>query len=479
MALLFPPLPSRLPAPRRRRCQPWHALLISLASLVAACGGGDPSHEPGPTSLTAAPAAAAPTLLSAAVSEPAAASGPVTADAPPAPPAPGTVAGLGLVPQPPVLVDTGESAGGDDRAVLAVGSLAGGGYAVVWAAREPGEPPANWTLRAQTYDAKGQPAGAPAPLETGETVFTPDSVAAAVLPEGRVAVLVTTSENTGGGFILDTVSSMLFNLQGGVESTLRVLDTLSHAIGYPRADHLGGPLAVAAARDGSYLLAWRYKPGSYLGRAPAWRILRMSSLGAPLDWIQHLRRDDLPTYLEPQALRLTPLDEGGWVASIPRVAPGPAWYAQITQIEVPRPLGMPAGQTLAARSFVLDLHRRGSVLFAGLPGQTPEAVDAPYSMRFDAFGHEQPPVPLAAFPQAALALRGGDYVGFWPSSTGGLAGQRFAPSGQPVGEPFPGAGPADASGTGLAGGGMALAWVERTEGPARVLTQRFAEPAAP
>lgn len=470
--MVSPFSPAPCPGPLTRG---WAARLLALGVLlsVAACGGGGQLSEGAPHGATFVAAALVARAQAAPLAdEPAADPGSADLVAP-APSSPG------LLPQAPQVVDAAASG---ERAVIAVGALAGGGHAIVWLAREAGEPepPRPWTLWTRAYDLEGHPVGPATALVIGQEIpiASPPSVAAAVLPEGRIAVTLLSTEADPSGLAADIVRGAVFLPSGALVQPPRVLDTQRHAIGNPRADRLGGPPVMAAARDGSYLAAWRYEPGSYLGRAPGWRIQRLSSLGAPLGWIHHLPRSNLPADLEPWALRLTPLDEGGWIAHIPRFDSATGWFADITQIDVPRPLGMPLLRDLPARSFVLDLHRRGSVLFTGRQVEAAAGVDSPVMIRFDRWGSERAPAGLIAFPVAAFALRHGDFVGLWPAAGGGLGAQRFSPDGDYLGEPFPSPAPVDAPGAGLLRGGLALAWVERVGDEVRVMTQRFIEPAA-
>ena len=197
------------------------------------------------------------------------------------------------------------------RAVRALGPLTGGGQAVVWAARACGDPAPNWTLWVQARDAQDQPLGPPAALDIGSTVTDPQDIAAAVLPDGRVVTgwLETLPEGPLAEPVVHTVRTASYSLSGALLGGPRALDRLTTLRVNARADSLAGPLVAAAAADGSVLLAWRFAPGSYLGRKPMWRVQRLAADAEPLDWIQHLPRGEVPLAQAPRALRLTPLDK--------------------------------------------------------------------------------------------------------------------------------------------------------------------------
>ncbi|MFD0667245.1 hypothetical protein ACT80S_05970 [Ramlibacter sp. MAHUQ-53] len=454
-----PPKPPTTPRPlptRRALLAP--LALVPVGALLAACGGGGGNAPP---ATAPSPASPAKDLATAAAT-------------------PGA-----LEPGPLEVLD---AAACGERVVRAVGGLAGGGHAVVWAARDcphpdtppDADPPPPWTLWLQALDAEGRRLAGPVRLALDFPVASALDIAAAVLPEGRVVA---------GFLALDPVQppdpatatyaiySLAFRLDGSLLASPRLVDQLRTTRFYPRSDQLAGPLVAAAGPDGAVLLGWRFAPGSYFGRQPAWRILRLAADAEPLGWIQHLPRGEVPQADLPRALRLTPLDEGGWIASAHRRDDDGRLYADLTQIEVPRPLGLPLRGTLPVGSFVLDLVRRGGVLFAGTRGEAAQNVVDPYSQRFDALGLGQAPRPLLAIPDLAVALRGGDYVTLWAAEPGLLLGQRYNPAGEPVDEPFTVTAPPDTLGTRLAGGGLALAWVAQEAGAVRVLTQRRVPPA--
>lgn len=435
---------------------PVAALCLSL--LLAACGGGDPA---GPAPATVRTSVAA--LAGDEITLP--------------------VIGPGLVAGPVEVVDASEMG---SRSVRAVGPLASGGHAVVWAARESSDDSEPWTLQVQAFDASGRKVGPAAALDIGTDVKDPLNVSAVVFPEGHVAVGYLATRRTDPvypGAVEASAFTAVYDLAGAPLAPARRLDTMQSDLFYPRSDRLSGPVEMAGGRDGSYLVAWRLVAGSYLGRQSTFRIQRLAADAEPLDWRIHLNRKDFSGALAPfDRLRLTMLDEGGWVASQldSNLERGP--FERITQVDVARPLHMPEPGTLAAGSWVLDLRGHGSVLLADRRGSAPGEVIAPFSMHFNRLGLEQDPsAPLPAIPDAAAALRGGDDVLAWrvPAPSPLFKAQRYTPLGVAIGDPFTVNAPGELALAGLRRGGMAAAWVDTAAGLTRVMTQRFSEPAAP
>lgn len=437
---------------------PLLGLALSLSLLVAGCGGGDAAGA-APLNTRSAVSTAADDDISLPITGPA------------------------LVPGPVQVVDATESGA---RQVRAVGPLASGGHAVVWAARDSADASQPWALWVQAFDAAGAKSGPAARLDIGQDVHDPLNVSAAVFPEGHVAVGYLATRRPDPvypGSFQASAYTAVYDLSGSPLASPRLLDTLVTDLFNPRSDRLGGPVEMAAGRDGSYLVAWRFNPGSYLGRQPTFRIQRLAADAEPLDWRIHLNRSFLPSDLAPfDRLRLTMLDEGGWVASFADFALGLGVFGHVVQNDVARPLHVPEFGTLGAGSWVLDLRRHGSVLFADQRGTAPGQVIAPYSMHFDRLGREQEPVvSLPAIPDAAAALRGGDYVALWrvDGPTPFFNAQRYTPTGVARGMPLQVHAQPGLELAGLRRGGMAVAWVETGEGLTRVLSQRFEEPAAP
>lgn len=489
---MLPFLHGLLQAVRRPRTQ---ALGVVLAALMlSACGGGDAGSTAGGAPLgqtqsqakaletTGSPPVAPATTLKAAAStqaddlvDP--------ADTSEAPDAPSVIpdGAPGLVPGPIQTVDTGPAG---SRVVRAVGALAGGGHAVVWAAPLADAPAPAWTLWVQAFDPLGAKVGAAKQLDIGNELRDPRNASALVRPEGEVAVGWLGERNTSLIDIQTTVYTAMFALDGRAKFGPKILDTILFGGFLPRADRLGGPIAMALGTDGSYLQGWRYVPGSYLGRQPEFRIFRLAADVEPLGWLQHLPHNDLPGDLRfLDRLRLTTLDEGGWVASFADTVIEDGMLrviGRVVQNDVARPLGVPEPGTLAPGAWLLDLRRHGSVLFADRRGATPDMPIAPFSMHFNRLGVEQDPVrPIRAIPTTAAALRGGDYVALWSTGPTRFDAQRYTPLGRPVGAPFTLRATPDVEVAGLRRGGMVMAWVETDETGSRVLTQRLEEPAAP
>lgn len=470
--------------------------LVLAALMLSACGGGDAGSAAGGTpraqsqaqsqakalETTASQTDASATTLKAAAGTGAddlvdATDTAEASDAPSVIPdsVPGLVAG------PVQTVDTGPAG---SRVVRAVGALAGGGHAVVWAAPLPGAPTPAWTLWVQAFDPQGAKVGAAAMLDIGSELQDPRNASALVRPEGEVAVGWLGERMTDLVHIQTTVYTEMFALDGRAKFGPKILDSLLFDRFSPRSDRLGGPIAMALGADGSYLQGWRYVPGSYFGRQPEFRIFRLAADIEPLGWLQHLPHHDLPGDLRSlDRLRLTALDEGGWVASFADTVVENETLrviGRVVQNDVARPLGVPEFGTLAPGAWVLDLRRHGSVLFADRRGATPDMPIAPYSMHFNRLGVEQDPVrPIRAIPTHAAALRGGDHVAMWSTGPSSFDAQRYTPRARPVGAPFTLRATPDAEVAGLRRGGMVVAWVETDDTGSRVLTQRFDEPVAP
>ncbi len=453
-------------------------LCMLLAGLwLAACGGGGSDASPAATPVTGTPPPPATALVGATPSGEAATRASLQL--------PVMVAvrqdDAGLLPGP---VDTVAHGPAGSHVVRAVGALANGGHAVVWAAPLEGAPAPAWTLWIQAYDAQGLKSGAAAMLDVGTHVRAAQDASAVILPEGGVTVGYLASRQVDPaypGTVEASAYTARFSLDGSVWYGPRLLDTLVTDQFYPRSNRLAGPVTMALGQDGSYLVGWRFVAGSYFGRQPAFRIQRLAADTEPLGWIQHLHHNDLRGDQRAfDRLRLTMLDEGGWAASFADTDTDLGLVGRVVQNDVARPLGIPHFSMLAPGAWLLDLRRHGSVLFADRPSEPPGTLVAPYSMHFDRLGREQdPPRPLPAVPTAAAALRGGDYVAMWGNAAGTLDARRYTPQGDAVGAPFTLQATADVEATGLRRGGMALAWVETAGGESRVLTQRFDEPVAP
>lgn len=433
-----------------------YPLTLALSLLLAACGGSGGSPAPAAQATTPAQARGATTQVAADEGD--------AVDAPD----PADGAGAGLQPQPPEVVDASP---GGERLLKAVGGLDDGGHVVVWMSREPGDTGTAWPLWSQRFDAQGRKAGGPVRLDYLPEVAGPNDVAVTVLPEGRIGVSFLTLRNESPVFAITEVHHWPFNLEGSIDGMVRVLDAERFPRFSPRFARLGGPLTAAAGRDGSQYLAWRYQIVGAAPLAPSVRAQRLAADGEPLGWIQRL--DGQGTFSRVGRVRITPLDEGGWVLSLERFISTTVHYNDFVQLDVPRPLAMPLWYTHSASAFLLDLRGHGSVLFTSALDTATGAEDQPRRVHFTARGAAQADRPSDVIPATAVALAGGDYLRFEPQGER-LAAQRFTPAGDPVGAGFLTEATPGALVTGLRRGGMVLAWVAQTpEGGVQVLSQRY------
>lgn len=426
-------------------------LCMLLPAWLMACGGGD---------ATTASSARTPALAHALATLPAQAKASAEASAP------------GLPPQPLRVVDATRTG---LRRLLDVGATADGGLALAWLAREPQDTLPSWTLWLQRMDAEGLPRGQPVRLPYAEDVSDPADVAALVRRDGSVVVAYATfriEDPQQPQLPLSSIRTRHFAADGTPVGTERRLDAVPVFGGNPRATRLVTPL-IAGWRDGRYLVGWAVRDFYPRSAPPAYDVVRLNEDGSPAAPIDRLG----PSL--GSRVQLVPLDEGGWLATVTRLSATGQLYADIIQIDVPRPLGLPLRPTLPRPSIVLDLRRHGSVLFSGQHGTEPGSLVNPYSLHFRPNGREADETrPLPAMPVSAVALEDGDYVTLWPDDTGArLQAQRHAPRGRLRGLPFATGAAADAMGVGLRAGGMALAWLDTSsDGETRLVLKLFTDP---
>ncbi len=431
-------------------------LSLLLATSLAACGGGDPATPATPAAIAAAPPQS---QTRAQTQDQGQNQAKASADAP------------GLQPQPPRTVDATRTG---FRILLDIGATSDGGLALAWLSREPQDTLPSWTLWLQRLDASGQPRAQPVRLPYAEDVGDPSNVAALVRRDGSVVVAYSTfrvEDPAHPELPMSAIPTRQFAADGTPTQTDRVLDAVAVFGGMPRGIRLLTPV-IEGWRDGRYLVGWARRDLSPRSGPPAYDVVRLNEDGSPAAPIDRLGPSAA------SGLRLVTLDEGGWLATVRRQSPAGPLYADIIQIDVPHPLGLPVRTTLPAASFVLDLRKHGSVLFSGQHANGPEGLTDPYSLHFRPNGREaNETVPLPAMPVSAVALEDGDYVTLWPGAPGGrLLAQRHAPRGRAIGTPFATEAPTTAKGAGLRTGGMALAWVETSDdGETRLRAQVFTD----
>jgi len=448
---------ARLTTKRRvRACLP----PLTLALLLAACGGGGGEAPSQPSQAHADPGATGAStqagslpgvrLVSALTSVPTAA------------------ADSGLEPRPPQVID---AALAGERVVKAVGALDGGGHAVAWMAHGPRVPGVAWELWVQRFDTEGQRLGEPVRLDIPADVLNAQDLAVNLLPEGRIGVTFVTRRVENEVNMITEVHHWPYTLQGTIDGTARVLDAERYPRNAPLFAQLSGPIDASTGRDGSLYVSWRFQTPVSPQLVPSVRALRLAADGEPLGWIQRLDGQGVSRVYD---LSLTALDEGGWVAAMERVSLVGVPYRTFTQLEVPRPLSMPLTETQAAGAFLLDLRGHGSVLFTANVDTDSGVQASPRSLYFNLRGAAQPARGLPMLPVAAVALRGGDYLTLAPDGVQ-LSAQRYTAAGDPVGAPFTTPATPGLVGAGLQSGGLALAWTTSApDGRVEVVVQLIA-----
>ncbi len=441
---------------RARACLP----PLTIALLLAACGGGGGETPSQPSQARADPGATGASeratslpdvrLVSALTSVPTA------------------TAGSGLEPREPQVIDATPAG---ERVVKAVGALEGGGYAVAWMARGPLVPGVAWELWVQRFNAQGQREGDPVGLDIPADVQNAQDLAVNLLPEGRIGVTFVTSRIENEVNMINEVHHWPYNPQGTLDGEARVLDAYRYPRGSPRFAQLSGPLDASTGRDGSLYVSWRFMTPIALQLVPSVHALRLAADGEPLGWIQRL---DGQGGSRVHDLNLTALDEGGWVAAMERVSPVGVAYRTFTQLDMPRPLSMPASKTQAGGAFLLDLRGHGSVLFTANIDLDTGVQTSPRSFHFNRRGAAQSARSLPVLPVAAVALRGGDYLALVPDGVQ-LSAQRYTAAGDPVGGPLTTPATPGLVGEGLLRGGLALAWTRSApDGQVEVVVQLIA-----
>lgn len=432
---------------------PWGRVLstlaaLTLAALAAGCGGGS-LDAPAPGGASAS--LRADTLPSA-----------------PGSPAPG------LVPGDAVLVSS--TGGGGNCIVLSIDATADGGHAVAWLQREPHDTDLSWTLRVRYFDEAGRPRGDPLVLPYAPDVPNPTDVAAMVRRDGSVVVawvVERMQDPTPPATLASRLMMRRFDASGTPLDAEVLLDSAFHDPLQAQGKTLQTP-SLAQWDDGTYLVGWH---GRRLDGPPfvndSERVQRVEADGRLLRPMDRFFGGAAPM------LRLTPLDEGGWIAHSLGGDFASRLFARIVQLEMARPLGLPLLEELPPQSFLMDLQGAGAVLFAGHPSGSLGGLVAPYAQTFDRDGREVgPPTPMAMLPGWTVPLADGGYVAIWPWTPGQpFDAQRYSARGEPLGSAFQLPVSEVQHATRRTQGGMVLAWVDHLPGgEVRLLTQRWLEP---
>ncbi len=343
------------------------------------------------------------------------------------------------------------------RSLLALGVLEGGGHALAWLGRDVREPQAPWQLWVQRHDRLGRKAGAARQLAYTQEAIDPRQVAAAIRRDGTVAVAWATVrpyQPNLQGLRVSAVHARHFGLDGKPRGAERVLEEALWLQGQPDTITFED-LVMAHWPDGRYLVGWTAASPWHL---PAGTVQRLAADGRPLA---------PPDRLGPMAgrgMRLLTLEAGGWLAGTLAQSADGRLHANITQVDVRPPIGLPLLPSLPLRSFVVDLGTHGRLLLAGLHPQDapdPSAPPAPWSLWFTPQGREADLTsPLPALPTHTVTLGDGTWIGLWPfAAPGRLWAQRFDARGTPLGGPVLTAATRAAQALRLPDGSALLAWV--------------------
>lgn len=419
-------------------------LLVALSMVLSACGGGEPGgpaparSRPGEGSLADAALKAEP------------------------------VAMPGLSAAPAEVVETTRTG---LRSLLAVGPLDDGGHAVAWLGREAADARAPWQLWVQRHDRHGRKAGAPRQLAYTTEPIDPRQIAALVRRDATAVVSWATIrpyQSTLPDLMVSALRARHFGLDGKPRSLERVLDEVLWHRGREDAERFED-LVMAQWRDGRYLVGWTVLDA---WNRPACTVQRLAADGRPL------APQDRLGPMAARGLRLLPLEAGGWLATTVAQAEDTVLYANITQVEVRPPIGLPLLPTLPSRSFVLDLNTHGRLLLAGVHAQDSREPPAPWSLWFNPAGREADRrQPLAVLPTTGVALDDGTWIGLWPhAASGRMWAQRFDAHAQPLGTPVLTLAGRAVQAMPLTGGGALLAWVGQgadSSGGTHVFTQRL------
>lgn len=354
---------------------------------------------------------------------------------------------------------------GGEQTALAIGALAGGGYAVAWSG-------AGSRIAVQRYDAAGVRTDGPTALAF-DLASHPDA-ALAVLGDGSV-VAAWTAARAVGPMQVASVLAQRFDAAGAALGLPLEVGSLTHASSDQDVRVPAAP-AILSWPGGAWAVTWdvvQLHAGQVVGSTgavasfdsrgePVGRGARLFGAGEPgaeasfgtlpdggLLFVEHLALAGRDT------VRFWPADSQSWTTPITAAADG---------------------TPLSGDSVLLALAHGGYVLWSA-------AGDTPSLQLLDPVGAPAAaPVPVGHAPHAAQALAGGGFVLFWPvpgqDGTGAdLAAQRFDAAAAPMGAELRvetnGGQPLVAP---LAGGGWALAWTAAgADGSLDAFTQSFAQ----
>ncbi|HWI80815.1 hypothetical protein [Ramlibacter sp.] len=359
---------------------------------------------------------------------------------------------------------------GGDQTALAIGALAGGGYAVAWAgAGGAGQ------IAVQRYDAAGARVDAET-LIAFDLAQHPDA-ALAVRSDGSVLVAYTASRVVAGSTYPTEVASVLtqrFDAGGAAAGAALEVAALAHS-GIAQEYTVPAHPGLLAWPDGSYAVTWDvlHVRGGY-GTTETGALQGFDSAGAASGGARFFGVDATGS-----SAAFAAVPEGGAVFVEHYVAAG-QYLARFTPFDaLERTTAVTAaadGTPLPGTSVLLPLHAGGYAL------SSTDHEAAYVQLLDDAGAALGPRVPLGQPAQGGQALADGGFVLFWPVAGqdalgADLAAQRFDHGGAPVGGEMRietnGGAPLV---TALADGGWAFAWTATgADGSLDVYTQRFAE----
>lgn len=366
------------------------------------------------------------------------------------------------------------------QTAVAVGALAGGGYAVAWAVD-------GRAISVQRYDAAGVRLGPETPVAF-DLQQHPDS-AVAVLGDGSVVVAYTSTATVPGSPYPTEVASVLtqrFDPSGAAAGGVVEAGALSHPT-IARDYRLPAQPAFLTWSDGSYAVTWDVLQirGAY-GSGVSGAVATFDSRGEPL----------------PGGPRLFGSGEAGTGASFATMPDGGLLFAEHyvaggqylvrftpagDQSRTATVAAAADGSALPGHSILLALRHGGYALWS-------TAGEAPYLQLLDASGAAAGArQPIGHAPYRAEALADGGFVLLWrvegqDPAEPDLVAQRFDAAGAAT----TGAVRIEANGgeplvTALVDGGWALAWTAAgADGSLDVFTQSYGDaqvaaqaPAAP
>lgn len=365
--------------------------------------------------------------------------------------------------------ETVNSGVGGEQVALAIGALAGGGYAIAWAGEGS-------QVAVQRYDAAGARSGAPTAIafDLGQH---PDA-AFAVLADASVVGAYTAMRTVPRDpypIEVDSVLAQRFDAGGAAAGGPVEAGSLTHSSDEPDYRVPAEP-GILTWPDGAYAVTWNVVAirGGHVDSVTG-AVASFDSRGEPVGRGARLFGAGEPG----SGASFATLPDGGLLFVETYVLGGHSFarFSPSDSQDYTTAISTSADATALPRdSVLLALNQGGYVLWS-------TAGELPYLQVLDNAGAPAGArVPMAHAPYAAQALAGGGFVLFWQvagqdGSGADLVSQRFDAAGTATGaevrvetnggEPLV---------TALADGGWALAWTASgADGSLDAFTQRFPE----